>query len=228
MFSHLELTGQTRTHITQLEHLRCALHHDVVSPFLAMRTAAAKEGIDLWPYSAFRDFETQLKIWNDKYSGKKTLYDENGLPLDYFSLTEEQIIRSILRWSALPGASRHHWGTEIDVVDRAATASDYKVKLLPEECQRGGPYYNLHCWLDENLSQYGFFRPYATFQGGVNAEPWHLSYFSLSRQALKGLTLKVLTTAIKDVDILGKKWLMEHIEEIYNSYVLNISPPKKK
>ncbi|MCZ8486094.1 D-alanyl-D-alanine carboxypeptidase family protein [Vibrio lentus] len=29
--------------------------------------------------------------------------------------SEQQKLSAILRWSALPGASRHHWGCDFDV-----------------------------------------------------------------------------------------------------------------
>ena len=51
--NELELTGRTRTHIEQLEEPRVALHREVVEPFLALRAAAAKEGIDLTPSARF-------------------------------------------------------------------------------------------------------------------------------------------------------------------------------
>ena len=42
MLNDLELTGRARTHVVQVEDLRCALHRDVLEPFLALRTAAAQ------------------------------------------------------------------------------------------------------------------------------------------------------------------------------------------
>ena len=45
--NELELTGRARTHIIDLEQPRCALHFAVVASFLAMRDAAARDGIDL-------------------------------------------------------------------------------------------------------------------------------------------------------------------------------------
>ena len=56
----LELTGKVRTHIAQLEEPRVALHREVVAPFLSLRAAAAKEGFDVMPFSAFRDFQAQV------------------------------------------------------------------------------------------------------------------------------------------------------------------------
>ena len=57
----------------------------------------------------------------------------DGTPLDAAVMTAPQIVRAILHWSALPGASRHHWGTEIDVIDRAALTDGRKAQLVPAE-----------------------------------------------------------------------------------------------
>ena len=38
-----------------------------------------------------------------------------------------------MRWSAIPGSSRHHWGTDLDVYDAAAVTPDYQVQLTPQE-----------------------------------------------------------------------------------------------
>jgi LAS superfamily LD-carboxypeptidase LdcB len=83
MLSDLELTGRTRTHVVQLDELRCALHRDTVEPFGALRAAAAQEGIDLRVFSAFRDFAAQLSIWNRKFSGQRTLYTRDGGVLEH-------------------------------------------------------------------------------------------------------------------------------------------------
>ena len=137
--NELELTGRARTHIEQLVDPRVALHREVVEPFLALRAAAAKEGIDLTPSSAFRDFRSQAEIWNRKFRGERPLYDRDGNPRDHASLTEEQIVEAILVWSAVLGASRHHWGSEIDVtIARRCPRATGCVKLPPEEYVAGG------------------------------------------------------------------------------------------
>ncbi len=33
------------------------------------------------------------------------------------ALSDLEKCKAMLRWSAVPGASRHHWGTEIDIFD---------------------------------------------------------------------------------------------------------------
>ena len=71
VFSQDELTGRARTHIVDLDAPRCSLHAAVVQPLLAMRAAAAGQGIDLVPFSSFRDFDRQLSIWNAKARGER-------------------------------------------------------------------------------------------------------------------------------------------------------------
>ena len=110
--------------------------------------------------SGFRDFEAQLRIWNTKYRGERPLYDEAGNIRDHAQPGRRQLIAGILCWSALPGASRHHWGTDLDVIDRAAMPENYRFRLLPEEYESGGVFHRLHAWLDENIARFGFFRPY--------------------------------------------------------------------
>lgn len=218
----LELTGRARSHIVQLDDPRCALHRDVVQPFLALRASAAREGIDLRPYSAFRDFDTQVLIWNRKWRGERALLDRDGRPLAHASLNDEQLIDAILGWSALPGASRHHWGSEIDVYDAAAIAPDYRVQLVAEEYAAGGPFAQLAAWLDAHLADYGFFRPYDADRGGVHPEPWHISFAAVAQAALHALTPALLAQAIAASDMLGKARVLERIEALHARFVANV------
>jgi LAS superfamily LD-carboxypeptidase LdcB len=221
----LELTGRTRTHIEQLEDPRVALHCEAVQPFLALREAAAQAGLDVTPFSAFRDFAHQAEIWNRKFRGERPLYDRDGNPRDHASLTEDEIVQAILVWSALPGASRHHWGSEIDVYDRAAMPEGYRVKLLPEEYVAGGVFERLARWLDDNLQRFGFFRPYDRDRGGVYPEPWHISYAPVSTRAQAALSLDVISGALEDADVLGKEQVLQQLPEIYRRYVANVGTP---
>ncbi len=225
MLNKFEITGRARTHLVQLDAPRFAAHPDVARAFLTMRIAAGRDGIDLAPYSSFRDFNTQLKIWNDKFSGKKPLLDRHGRVFDVSELTEEARIESILNWSALPGASRHHWGTEIDVVDGAAIVSGAAPRLLPAEFENGGPFYPLGQWLDANMALFGFFRPYQYDQGGVCPEPWHLSYAPLSTKIIGELSVALLSEVLEASEILGKGDILKQLPFIFEQYVLNITTP---
>ena len=73
--NELELTGRVRTHIVDLDAPRCALHYEAVAAFLAMKDAAALEGMELFACSSFRDFERQQLIWNQKWQGERVLLD---------------------------------------------------------------------------------------------------------------------------------------------------------
>jgi LAS superfamily LD-carboxypeptidase LdcB len=224
--NELELTGRARTHVVEIDEPRCLLHRDAVQPFLDMRAAAAAAGIDLVPVSSFRDFEAQLRIWNEKYRGERQLYDRQGRPLEHSRLSEPELVEALLWWSAVPGASRHHWGTEIDVIDRQALSAGQGVKLLPTEFERGGPFARLNRWLDEHMRAYGFFRPYSNDRGGVSPEPWHLSYGPVAQAALERLTVAVLRRALEEREVEGKATVLGRLAEIHQRYVASVDVPE--
>ncbi|HXQ30933.1 MAG TPA: M15 family metallopeptidase [Steroidobacteraceae bacterium] len=227
VFGPLELTGRTRRHIVELADPQCALHRSVVMPFLAMRAAAARADIDLAPASAFRDFELQVRIWNEKWLGRRALLDRAGRRLDDSALTPAGRVAAILTWSAPPGASRHHWGTEIDVFDRAALPAGHRPGLVAAEYAPGGPFARLTAWLDAHMGRFGFYRPYVTDRGGVAPEPWHLSHAPTSREASRRLRLATVRAAIRSGEIEGKAALLKALPQIYARYVRAVDSPRR-
>jgi LAS superfamily LD-carboxypeptidase LdcB len=225
MFDEFEITGRTRTHVVQLATPRFAAHPEVAAAFLRMRDAAARDGFELRPYSSFRGYAAQARIWEMKFSGRAPLYDLQGRVRERTGWTEDDVIAHILDWSALPGASRHQWGTEIDVVDAAVMPPGYKPRLLPDEVAEGGLFAPLHRWLDVHLREHGFFRPYARYQGGMFPEPWHLSYAPLSLRAIDDLTLDVLRRATEASALPGKARVLQLLPQILERHVRNITPP---
>lgn len=159
------------------------LHADAAAAFAALRDDAAAAGFDLRVASGFRDFARQLAIWNAKARGERAVLDATEQPLDVLALDARDRLFAILRWSALPGASRHHWGSDLDLIDAAAVAPGYQVQLTVAETLAGGPFAAMHRWLDERIAggrSHGFFRPYRGRGCEVAAEPWHLSYAPLA------------------------------------------------
>ena len=225
MLNELELTGRARTHVVQRDELGAALHPEIIEPFLAMRAAAAREGITLAILSGFRDFEAQCRIWNLKYRGERPCYDARGNIRDFSALGAGELIDAILGWSALPGASRHHWGCDIDVIDRAALPPDYRVRLLSDEAEQGGVLHRMHLWLDENAARFGFFRPYREYRGGVYPEPWHLSYAAVAVPAMAQLNEELIAAAIRTGDMLGAEAVLQRLREIFRSHVVNVAGP---
>ncbi|MDX2469877.1 MAG: M15 family metallopeptidase [SAR324 cluster bacterium] len=220
-----ELTGQERSHITQKEGY--AIHIEAEADFDKMVAAAKREGINLKAFSSFRDFNTQTKIWNRKFTGERPIYDREGVNLDFASLSRTQILEAILNWSALPGTSRHHWGTEIDLIDTSLIGTEYQIELLPYEYESGGPFFKLNQWMEANLEDFNFFRPYLKDQSGVAFEPWHVSYYPLSSVAIKELTPSLLKPILEKTYLEGKDLVLEKLDWIFETYVYHIAKPKK-
>jgi LAS superfamily LD-carboxypeptidase LdcB len=175
--------------------------------------------------SSFRDFDRQLYIWNAKWRGERPLLDRAGQPLDAASLDAAARIDTILCWSALPGGSRHHWGTDCDLIDAAALPEGYRVQLVPEEYAAGGVFGRLTAWLDENMARFGFYRPYMSAGRGSEVEPWHVSYWPVAHEALEGLTLPVLRRTVTGSAMLGKEPVLERLPEIYTRFTLAVDSP---
>ena len=221
----LELTGRAATHVQEVPDLGARLHADAIAAVHSLREASAAAGIDLVIVSSFRDFSRQAAIWNGKFRGVRPMLDRGGRALDAVALGEAERVRSILIWSALPGASRHHWGTDFDVYDRAAVPPGYRPELTVAEFTGTGPFVRLNEWLGANLGNHGFFRPYGTDRGGVHPEPWHLSYAPVSGHALQALTLEVLREAIESADLEGQAHVLAQLPEIYERYVVSVDTP---
>ena len=220
-----ELTGRVRSHLAELAEPPCVLHAQVIAPFNGLRRAAAADGFDLFPASAFRDFARQLAIWNGKYNGTTLLSDASGEPLEAGLLGPSERIEAILNWSALPGASRHHWGTDVDLIDRRAIPAGYRVRLAPEEFTPPGPFAALGKWLTEHAPRFGFFRPYRGILSGVRAEPWHLSFAPIAEPARRRLSPGLLRDTLSQADLAGKEHVLERIEELHARYVAGIDWP---
>lgn len=178
-----QLTGLDESHLVSLPSGH-RLHGEVAEAFMRLREDATRAGFELAIASSYRSFFRQLTIWNGKASGERPVYDDAGELVDMQGLANDQQLQAIMRFSAIPGGSRHHWGTDLDVYDGVAMPEGYQLKLSPDEVAAGGLFDDLHCWLDERMAvgqSHGFYRPYARDRGGVAPERWHLSYAPLSR-----------------------------------------------
>ena len=98
------LQGKTSKHLVGDSIL---LERETFKAFKKLKNAALNDGLKIKIVSGHRDFERQTLIWNSKFI-KFT---------KEFKLTPEEAINEIIRFSTVPGTSRHHWGTEIDIID---------------------------------------------------------------------------------------------------------------
>jgi len=206
--------------------LGAPVHRDVVGPLFALRDDARTAGFDVRVLSGFRSFDHQRSIWNRKAAGQLPVLDSDAVPLDIRTLTDEELVFAILRWSALPGASRHHWGTEVDLYDEAARPDGYEVALIPGEVEAGGMFAPLHEWLDERIAggkAHGFFRPYDRDRGGVAPERWHLSHGPVAADYEGASNVDRLRAVVADADIALKDTVLAQLERIWHRFVVNIN-----
>ena len=224
------VVGQDESHLcdsADAEWLTVSVHRDVVNPFRELRRDAASAGFDVAILSGFRGFDRQLSIWNRKAQGELAVLDSNARPLDIRTLTERELVFAILRWSALPGASRHHWGTDIDVYDAAARPPGYEIELIPAEYEGDGMFAPFSTWLDARIANgtsSGFFRPYDRDRHGIAPERWHLSHAPVASIFTGMLSIDLLKQTVESADMMLKQVVLENLDEIFDRFVTNTNP----
>ncbi|MGC6478978.1 MAG: M15 family metallopeptidase [Flavobacteriaceae bacterium] len=190
-----------------------ALTPAAATAFEKMKQKAHADGIRIEVVSSYRSYDQQLRIWNRKFEKFKSE-----------GLEGYAIIDAITEYSTLPGTSRHHWGTEIDLID----ADPPKVGdvLLPEKFHDGGPYEKLRLWLEDNATSFGFLKPYTDHpdRSGFAYEPWHYSY---AAEAIPNLDtfLKIPLQAFSATEnLLGNELLTaSYLTKYFEEYVMGIS-----
>ena len=186
--------------------------------FKKMEAAAKRDGIYLKIVSAYRGFERQKLIWNNKY--EKFTND--------FSLEPEKAISEIIRFSTVPGTSRHHWGTDIDIID--GNFPDEENVLVSEKFEKDGLFYKLKNWLDNNSENFGFYLTYTNDKNrkGFEFEPWHYSYKPISVKYYRALIKTDLKKIIKSLDINGSDYFDESFIDTYIAEnIMDINPDLK-
>lgn len=175
---------------------------DTFAAFAKMREAAAAEGVTLTVISAFRSFGHQREIWNRKWQEREA----NG------DLSEpDERARDIMRYSSMPGTSRHHWGTDLDL--NALTNAYFDT----------GEGKRVYDWMKAHAADYGFCEVYSArdFRRTTGYEPerWHWSYIPT---ASRYLAAYVDTGAGSLSGFDGE----EAAEEVhwFDDYVLGINP----
>lgn len=220
------LTGRENSYLINYQDY--LIHKDVVGPLKLLQEAAKKEiGAEIKLISSFRDFKKQASIWNNKASGKREIFDDHDQKVDPTNLSPFELVEKIMRFSALPGASRHHWGCDLDIFDESKLAKE-KVNLTPSECGPGDIFCELHEWLDEKIKSneaFGFYRPYNQDKGGVSPEKWHISYAPLSLEYFEDYTLDIFAKNIADSEIELKSVIEANLEEIFSRFISNIALP---
>jgi D-alanyl-D-alanine carboxypeptidase len=152
------------------------LRKETYEAFLKMHAAAKADGIQLVVRSATRNFNYQKRIWEGKWNGQRKIAGNQNAAKAYPDPVQRAL--KILEYSSMPGSSRHHWGTDLDL------------NAFNNEWFEKGIGKKTYDWLSQHASNYGFCQPYSP-KGterpfGYNEEKWHWSYLPLA-QALTAL-----------------------------------------
>lgn len=148
------------------------LRKETYEAFVKMAEAAQKEGVNLFIISATRNYEAQKTIWENKWEGRTLVEGKNLTTISDLS----QRARMILLYSSMPGTSRHHWGTDMDL------------NSLENSYFESGEGLKIYQWLLAHAAEFGFCQPYTSkAQGrtGYEEEKWHWSFLPLSSELLK-------------------------------------------
>ena len=207
--THKDFTSIKSTHASRGG---MKLRIDTYESFQKMYNAALKDGVRLTIISATRPFAHQKRIWEAKWFGKRKV---NGRMLPPVVKDEEKRARLILMYSSMPGTSRHHWGTDIDLND------------LNNPYFEKGKGKKIYDWLVANAHEYGFCQVYSE-QGperpnGYLEEKWHWSYVPVARRLTEQYKAKITNT-----DITGFEGSNTAVAiDMVNNYVLGINPTCK-
>ena len=190
------------------------LEKETYSAFIKMKDAAEKDGIIIKLISGFRDFYRQQMIWNNKY---KKFTNE-------FSLDGPTAIKEIIRFSTIPGTSRHHWGTEIDIIDK--NFENEKDLLISKKYEEGGIFNSLKKWMDKNSKRFGFYIVYDddSNRPGFEYEPWHYTYKPVSDLYQAEFLKLDLKSIISKTKVEGKEFINdEFIKKYIDENIMGIS-----
>ncbi len=168
----------------------------VMESFWKLKQKAAQDGWHLILVSGYRSFYQQRHIWNHFDS----LYKKTD------NLDEKGRVRAIMSLVSVPGLSRHHWGTELDISEISLRGQ--LVNVHPDTPEKVVKFY---AWMEDNAPQFGFCKVYLGKRGAVRDEPWHWSYFPFSRvyqeqfMAIKDYR-RILNDKVANVDYLMKNF----------------------
>ncbi len=210
-FSTTALTGKGNSRLKGTDYKLIDTAYDT---FQKMKNEALKSGIQLEVVSAYRSFNRQKEIWNRKYS---TFTSQGLSPIG--------AINKIIEYSTIPGTSRHHWGTDIDLIDSAVQRPNNV--LLEKHYIDEGVFCRMKEWMDQNASKFDFYEVYTNTPGrkGFKYEPWHFSYAPLSKPMLKTYLNIDILALIKNLNIQGSTHFSnQFIEDYIKNHILDIHP----
>lgn len=190
------------------------LRDEVRLKFNLMKKAAKEQGFNIYVVSSYRSYSHQNGIWERKYKN----YRGQGL-------SHQKTIEKIIRYSTIPGTSRHHWGTDLDIID--STRGIPSNPLSEVHFNEGGRMRKFKLWLDENSEKYGFYLVYTNKAGrkGFEYEPWHFSYKPTAVKMLKEYKELDIKKILQSNQLMGSEnFTDEFISKYRTENILDINP----
>ena len=190
------------------------LRKEAYESFLEMKKAAQKNNVKLKVVSSYRDFNHQNAIWERKYKRYISI-----------GLTPKESINKIIEYSTIPGTSRHHWGTDLDLVE--ASVKQPKNILNPTNFETNACYGKFKEWMDTNANHYGFYLVYTneSERKGFKYEPWHYSFKPLSVAYLTDFRQLDLKEILRKESIPGQEYFSnEFLDSYIQDNILDINP----
>ena len=168
---------------------RLYVHIDTYDAFKKMHAAAKEAGVHFKIVSGFRSFKDQKSIWEAKWNGARKV---EGKDLSKTILSPKERALKILEYSSMPGTSRHHWGTDIDLNN---------LENSYFESGRGLKEYE---WLVANAMKFGFCQTYTSKinsdRTGYEEEKWHWSYLPIAKHWTEQYDLRIDDSEISGFD----------------------------
>ena len=191
------------------------LRKEAHDAFLEMKKAAYSDGIDIKIVSSYRNYYRQEAIWERKYM--RYTEDDSMDPL--------KAIDKIIEYSTIPGTSRHHWGTDIDIID-GYRKTDGDV-LVPEKFEAGGPFEDFKKWMDENSNKFDYYLVYTNEpkRRGFKYEPWHYSFAPISIPMLTAYRRLNILLLLRQEELYGSEhFTTGFIKNYIQNNILDINP----
>jgi len=212
-YTRNQLIGKGNPDITGATYTS-KMHKETAKALTEIKKAALVENIRIEVVSAYRSFQRQKEIFEGKYQRFTTQ-----------GLTPTAAIEKIIEYSTIPGTSRHHWGTDIDIID--ANAPRPKNVLQSKNFHGEGPFCKLKEWLNKHATSFGFYEVYTNTPNrkGFQYEPWHFSYAPISIPMLLAYKELDLKTILQEEKIVGSEHFTDNfITKYRKENILDINP----
>jgi zinc D-Ala-D-Ala carboxypeptidase len=181
----------------------------VMQAYWRFKKQAETDGWNLILVSAYRSYRDQRRVWNQSDDS----YLQRG------ATNQKKRVEAVMSLVSVPGLSRHHWGTELDISE--ASIRGQLVNVEPDTPERVLKFY---AWMQKNAPQYGFCQVYLGHNGSVHNEPWHWSFLPYSKIYQKQFMSIKDFKRIFDVNVEDVDYLMKNFNRILKDEKNSINP----